>query len=134
MIARDDWLRPKEIRNPTPPAPMNFAVRQVADERDLRMARSLEDRQSLFDRMKRHAAHKLADHIFEHCKFFEVPDLMSRNLLLQLELTISDRGAYENYLPVARQQGRAEGRAQAIKQMVESLPYGLADATTEFYE
>lgn len=134
MSIQNYHLRPIEILRPERPEPLNFAVREIADAFELRMARTPEERGRVFERLKSQAAGKLAKFIFGNCKFFEVPDLMSNDLKLQIELTINDRGAYENYLPVAEQQGEAKGRAMAVKQMVESLPYGLADAAAEFYE
>lgn len=110
------------------------AVRKTADRHELRWATDLRARQRIFDDLKRAAAHELADFIFAKCKFFEVPDLMGDDLKLQIELTINDRGAYENWLPVVEQRGKAAGERQAVKRMVDSLPYGLADAAREFYE
>lgn len=127
-------LRPLEIRSPQKPKPLSFAVRKVAEDFELRMARTPLDRQRIFDRLKNQAAHELARLIFENCKFFDVSDVMSNDMKLQLELTINDRGTYENWLPITEQQGKAEGRKQAVIEMVESLPYGLADAAAEFYE
>lgn len=133
-MERNDFMRPVEIRRPQAPQSLNFAVREIAEEFELRMARTPQEREQVFERLKQRAAYKMADYLFKNCKFFEVPDLMSRDLKLQIEITIEDRGAYENWIPVAEQRGKALGRKQAIKEMVESLPYGMADAAREFYE
>lgn len=133
-MERNDFMRPLEIRNPQAPAPFTVAVREIADAFELRMARTPQERGQVFERLKRNACQKLAVHLFQNCKFFEVPNLMSDDLQLQIELTVSDRGAYENWLPVAEQRARREGERKAVARMVESLPYGLADAAREFYE
>lgn len=134
MSARWVDLMPMEITLPQRPQPLNFAFREKVDERQFAYARSDIERQRLFDELKRYAAHKLADHIAAHCKWFDVSMPMFGAPHLQIELTINDRGAYVNYLPVERDSGRREGRAAALKACAESLPYGLADAAAEFYE
>lgn len=99
------------------------------------MARTVQDRQRLFEVMKRRASAKLAAFIFTNCKFFDrsMPGL-DRDLELCIELSIEDRGAYVNYLPIERQHGRNEGWHKAMKACAESLPYGLQEAAGEFYD
>lgn len=133
MSINRDWLMPYEVRNPDRPQPMNFAFRETVDHRQLSFCRDMDDRRRLFDDLKRRAAHALAQHIAKHCKWFDASPPTYGELAIQLELTISDRGSYENWLPVERQAGRREGREQALKQCAESLPYGLAEAAMEFY-
>lgn len=133
-MERNDFMRPLEIRHPLPPESLVFACREIADAFELRMARTPEERGRVFERLKKQASRKLAAFVMENCKFFEVPDLMSDDMRLHIEVTINDRGAYENWLPVAEQRARREGERKAVTRMVESLPYGLADAAREFYE
>lgn len=127
-------LMPLEIRRPDRPESMNFAFRKSVDPESLYFARSADDRQRLFDRLKWDAARALADHIAKHCKWFDRSTPMNRDMAIQIELTINDRGAYENFFPVAKQEGRKEGWASAMRAAAESLPYGIADAATEYYE
>jgi hypothetical protein len=127
-------LMPLEIRRPEQPEPMNFAFDRCVSRDDLRFCRTVEERNRLFEGLKRYAAGCLADHIAKHCKWFERSYPMDDGLRLRLELTISDRGAYENWVPVAEARGSARGKEQAIREMVASLPYGLADAAREYYE
>lgn len=124
---------PLEVRRPTPPEAMTFCFIGEVDPIALRYARTNAERQVLFDRLKRQAARELADFIFEKCKLFE-SRRMDRDGSMEMELTISDRGAYVHYVREADALGHERGRKQAIKQMVESLPYGMADAAQEFYE
>lgn len=127
-------LMPHEIRYPERPEPINFAFRRQADWHELSFCRSREEREQLYARMKRHAAHALAEHIAAHCKWMDRTAPHDKDLVLQIELTIQDRGAYENYIPKARQEGRSEGWSAALKAATQSLPYGLADAASDFYE
>lgn len=132
ILFRD--MMPEEVHFPARPAPINFAYRERVDLRDMRNPYDPKERHEHFERLKHHAADKLAQHIAAHCKWFDMPDpIAGGDLVLQLELTISDRGAYENWLPHERGAGKREGYATAMKQAAESLPYGLADAATEFY-
>lgn len=128
-----DQLMPMEIRHPERPAPMNFAFRRAVDWRELSFCRTQEEREMLFTRLKRYAAGALAEHIAQHCKWMERTMPTDGSMLLQLELTIQDRGAYENWLPRAREEGRKDGWNAAMNAATKSLPYGLADAATEFY-
>jgi len=133
MMFSEDVL-PMEIRHPERPAPMNFAFRRAIDRHELRFCRSVEEREALFTRLKRYAAGALAEHIAAHCKWMDRSFPMDGSLLLHLELTIQDRGAYENWLPRAREEGRRDGWKDAMTAATRSLPYGLADAASDFYE
>jgi hypothetical protein len=125
---------PHEITRPEPPKPFNFAFRSVVPQEELRFARSIDERRYLFEQLKRRAAHELALSIAEHCKWFDASMPMNGDLALQLEVTINDKGAYKNWIPRAEQEGRAEGWARAMSAAARSLPYGIADAASEFYD
>jgi hypothetical protein len=128
-----DKLLPFEIQRPETPRPISFAFRHRADPYELGLLQ--EDRQRYFERIKRKAAGALADHIAEHCKWFDVSiPQHDPYLTLQLELTIEDRGAYVNYAREARTAGFSDGWARAQAACAASLPYGVADAAQEFYE
>jgi hypothetical protein len=127
-------LLPVEIQNPEPPRPINFAFQRAVDPFELSLCRDHNDRRRLFDSLKRKASAALADHIAEHCKWFDIPAPERRGMVLQLELTISDRGAYVNYSRVARDEGFRDGWSRAQATCAASLPYGIADAAQEFYE
>lgn len=132
VLSRD--MMPEEVRHPERPEPINFAYRERVDFGDMRDPTDPRERHEHFERLKRNAANKLANHIAMHCKWFDMRDpLAGGDVVLQLELTIADRGAYENWLPNERGAGKREGYAAAMKQAAASLPYGLADAATEFY-
>jgi hypothetical protein len=133
MSSYNDQLRPLEIQFPEQPAPLNFAFRDRIDQRRLAWCRSPEEREVMFRDMKHRASHALAKYIAEHCKWFERPSFLGPEMELQIELTISDRGAYENLVPGARLAGKREGHTLAMKQCAESLPYGLADAAVDGY-
>lgn len=136
-VIASDWDKPVEIRRPARPEPTLFAFDEGVDQHELAIARRHEGQEGvdrLFERLKRKAAQRFAEHIANHCQWFEVKDAMSRELRLRLEVTLSDRGSYENWLPVAEHRGRHLGWKQAMQACTESLPYGMADAAREFYE
>ncbi len=85
--------------------------------------RHMKDAPGYMEHLKRRMARSLADHIVEVCQLFEPPDVwdVERGLPIRMECTINDRGRYENWLPLERDEGRKEGRKRAI----ESLPYGI---------
>ena len=131
-LAKD--LAPFEIRHPERPEPLDFAFDRCIPWEELRFCRTQEERERLFKDLKRMAAHQLAQHIAKHCKWFDRGMQLDGSMRLTLELTINDKGAYRNWIPQAEQEGRKEGWASAMREAARSLPYGLADAASEFYE
>jgi hypothetical protein len=128
-------LLPEEmfsLRRPAP-EPITFRFDAEPDARDLAMCRGIREREELWARWKRRAAVELAEVIAKHCRWFDASSPIN-GPSVRLEVTLHDRGQYERWLPVERAQGRNEGDARAVKRLTDSLPHGLADAATEFYE
>src|SRR5688500_3305762 len=55
--------------------------------------------------IKREMAQSLADHIIEKCTLIVEPERLKPGAVFSIEVTIDDRGTYENWLPVERRQG-----------------------------
>lgn len=109
---------------PKQPIVERFAYRHVLDEFELEMLR----RDPEFKvALKRSMAQALANAIVEKCQLFELPSYgdLYRGLPIQMEIVINDRGAHQNMLPHARQEGRREGLEQGVKRTLESLPHGI---------
>lgn len=118
------------FQRPQEPRPETFCIQRTFDAYELEQARRIGV--SVLDQAKRWAAHELANHIADHCKWFDPGSAWfdNRSKTFRIELTINDRGSYEHMIPRAKEEGRRLGREQTKK----SLPYGLADACSEFYE
>jgi len=119
---------------PRRPEPMCFSVRVKSDGGGRYGYYPLGEELREYEYLKRMASRALAEKIFENCQLFEIQNLGFEGVVLQMELTVSDRGTYENYTQVAKAEGREAGRIEAVRQMAASLPWGLAEATTEYYE
>ena len=112
---------------PKPKISETFVYQHVLDPYELELLRR---DPSFAEVLKRNMARALAEHIFKQCQVFEVPshgDLM-RGRPLRMEMTINDRGTYERWMPIERDQARREER----KRVMDSLPYGMNP--TEFWE
>lgn len=127
-------MMPPEIRRPEAPRPATFVYRRSVDRTMLQFCRTREERDRLFEDLKRGTARELAQHIAAHCKWMDREPIGFGDLCLELELTIHDRGAYQNYVPEARLQGEKSGWTRAMDAAARSLPYGLVDAAGDFYE
>ena len=88
------------------------------------------------DYLRRMAASELADAILEHCAFFHKDwfDVTDPDPRVRIELTVNDRGTYENMIPNERREAADQERVRTTKRLTESLPYGLAEAAQDFYE
>lgn len=71
--------------------------------------------------VRRQLASRVADILMEKCAPFVETNLENGTPSFRLEVFLSDRGAYENWLPVERKQGGAE----AVKRYKDRLPYGV---------
>lgn len=109
---------------PKRPVVERFAYRHVLDEFELEALRRDPDFKMV---LKRHMARALADAIVDKCQLFELGSYgdLYRGVPIQMEVVINDRGAHENMLPYARDEGRREGVQQGVKRTLESLPHGI---------
>lgn len=115
------------------PEPINLAVREVIPWRELEHVRCSMGTQEFAKYIKRRMCQKIAAELVERCAPFMVEDVTRDGQEYQIEIYLSDRGAYEHWLPQERRQGQQEGYKHAEKVLTDSLPYGLADAATEAY-
>jgi hypothetical protein len=111
------------------PLPVTFRFDASPDPHELAMCRGIGEREQLYKRLKRQASFELAEKIAKECKWFDA-GCGIEGPRIRLEVTLHDSGSYEDW----RRTGAREGRKAAIKEMMESLPYGMADAAKEFYE
>lgn len=77
--------------------------------------------------IKGRASRELADHIIEKCHLFEIPSFVELRggVPVRMELTINDRGAYENLIPRERADARKEGIDIGASRVTKSIPYGF---------
>jgi hypothetical protein len=120
MMARDrEFLLSAVIDRPHRPEPMNYAVRHTLTRFDIdHLQRSPE---AFAQDLKRYMAQKLAAHLVENCSLFEIPDCAHEGMTVQMEVMLNDRGAYENYNLVAKDEGRREGYKAGHDQAVDAL-------------
>jgi hypothetical protein len=124
MMARDrEFLLSAVIDRPHRPEPMNYAIRHTLTRFDIeQLQRSPE---AFAQTLKRYMTQKLAAHLVESCSLFEVPELAYEGMSVQMEVMLNDRGAYENYIPVAKREGRDEGWKAAREAERMARPYGM---------
>ena len=101
------------------PKPMTLCVERVISKWDILAFEG--NLHILRERIKSDLSHDLANNIIDKCQLIEFPEVFKEGAVVRLELSINDRGRYENWLPIARDEGKKEG----IKQAIENLPYGL---------
>jgi hypothetical protein len=77
--------------------------------------------------LKKRMAVAIAEMMVEKCELFELPDIaaLHHGVPIQMEVTVNDRGAYENLLPMEREHGRQEGVKEGRQRVLEALPYGI---------
>jgi len=115
-----------------PPEPITLAYRMCVSPREMEMARFM-TRQDLKKEIVRSMAHALAKEIAEKCAPFELPqEFYPGQTLVQMEITLHDRGAYEHMLPHARQEGKKLGAEMQRRVDEARTPYGFEPET--FYE
>lgn len=104
---------------PRRPAPIPIVIERPIDRFEVMLGR--EDPWALQQRLKADMAHKLAEHIIEHCQVFQMPDLMAYDPVIRMSFMLHDEGGLRNWLPRERDEGRVEGTKRALTE----LPYGL---------
>jgi len=129
-LARD---RVAELMYEPPKRPIaeTFTYQHILDWMELERLR---DDKGFVRYLKRHMAHSLADMIIEKCQLFQMPEMyeLARGTPIRMELTINDRGAYENIIPHERDVAKREGVKIGAERVEKSLPYGFE--LNQFYE
>jgi len=84
--------------------------------------------------IKQEMAHKLADHILKECQVFQIPGMqeLMRGYPIRMELTINDRGTYENLIPQAERVARSVGVKAGKDEVKRTIPYGFEPE--QYYE
>lgn len=118
--------------NPQRPQPITLAYRMTVTQREIEMARVMPPGE-MKKMIRQQMASALGKEIAEKCAPFEVPErLYPGQTLVQMEVTLHDRGAYEHWLPHERRTG--EERGKEIQRIRDELrtPYGFEPES--FYE
>ena len=77
------------------------------------------------------AAASLAEYIMDNCQFFDA-GWRPTGLVARIEITLNDRGAYENMLHDVRREQRDITRYQTLEEVKRYTPYGFERG--EFYD
>lgn len=113
--------------------PKVFVYQRVLDRDELKHLRRGAE-VDYIQYIKREMAHKLADHIFKECQVFQIPGM--RELMagypIRMELTINDRGTYENLIPHAERVARSKGIKAGATAVMRTIPYGFEPE--QYYE
>lgn len=118
-------------QEPKRPKTEVFVYQHVLDPFEVERLRH---RPEFVESLKRMMAHKLADRILETCQVFEIPEFraLERGVPIRMELTINDRGTYENWIPRERDAAKREGFRVAVEEVRKSTPYGFE--LDQYYE
>lgn len=131
ILNQDIRRRMSEVMTPPKkPKAEQLNIRRVIDPMEVQFARTAFDE---FCRMtKRRMAAEMAHYIAEKCGVIHLPDSFSSfergGFVIEMELTINDASAYDQWLPNERRAGVREGREQLKRE----LPYGMEPEA--FYE
>ncbi len=113
--------------------PKLFVYQRVLDKHELRHLRPGGEIDYI-QYIKRDMADKLADHIFRECQMFQIPGVpeLVQGYPIRMELTINDRGTYENLIPHAERVARSVGVKAGKDEVKRTIPYGFEPE--QYYE
>lgn len=116
---------------PKRPISETFFYQHVLDWMELE---SLKRDKGYVRALKRRMAHSLAEMIVEKCQLFQMPEMheLRDGTPIRMQLTVNDRGAYENIIPRERAEAKREGVKIGAERVEKSLPYGFEP--NQFYE
>jgi len=113
--------------------PKVFTYQKVLDRNELQHL-SRRGEVDFIRYIKQGMARALADHIFKECQVFQIPEM--RELMsgypIRMELTINDRGTYENLIPQAERVARSNGIKAGATAVMRTIPYGFEPE--QYYE
>ena len=121
--------------SPKPPVTETFTYQHLVDDLEIR---ELRRNPGYVESIKRQMTHALVDFIIKKCQLFQMPKMhdLERGIPIRMELTINDRGAYENIIPRERADAKREGIKVGIEVGIErvkrSMPYGFE--LDQYYE
>lgn len=122
----------REVRNlfvehPKRPEPIELAVQEVIHwvDLDARGRWGVLGNAEKLKYIKRSMVQKLATELIERLEPFIVQDMCQKGEVYRVQVTLSDRGAYENWLPAERESGRRQGYKQGDEALRNRLPYGI---------
>lgn len=113
---------------PARPAPINIVAVWAPHRDEFEYALRHRPSEDLAREIRTRLSRQVADILMDKCAPFVEMRTESGTPSYRMEVCLSDRGAYENWLPTERRQGRQEG----AKAVVDSLPYGMEP--NAFYE
>ena len=137
MMARliKDVMEEVFCESPKPPVTETFTYQHLVDDLEIREIRR---NPGYVESIKPQMTHALVDFIIKKCQLFQMPKMhdLERGIPIRMELTINDRGAYENIIPRERADAKREGIKVGIEVGIErvkmSLPYGFE--LDQYYE
>lgn len=137
MMARliKDVMEEVFCESPKPPVTETFTYQHLVDDLEIR---ELRRNPGYVESVKRQMANALVDFIIKKCQLFQMPKMhdLERGIPIRMELTINDRGAYENIIPRERADAKREGIKVGIEVGIErvkrSMPYGFE--LDQYYE
>lgn len=133
MMARliKDVMEEVFCESPKPPVTETFTYQHLVDDLEIR---ELRRNPGYVESIKRQMTHALVDFIIKKCQLFQMPKMhdLERGIPIRMELTINDRGTYENALPRAREKAFREGVKSGADEVIKSLPHGFEP--DQYYE
>jgi len=113
------------IEVPQRPTPKTLRIDIPVHREARELARRFGDLTRWAKQEKAYMVAKLAEALSKDLQLFSENDLMAARETISLELTLNDRGSYQNWLPHERSEGRNEG-VKAERQRGERVtPYGM---------
>jgi hypothetical protein len=106
---------------PARPAPINVVAVWAPDRDEFEYIWRHRPPEDLTREIRTRLARQVANILMEKCAPFVEMRTESGLPSYRLEVFLNDRGAYENWLPSERREGRQEG----AKAVIEMLPYGM---------
>lgn len=122
-------LKSRNVFVPAPsrPEPIEFAVQEVIDWDDLGVRGKwgvLGDKEKL-KYIRSRMVHELSAALLDRLEPFIVQHMSAEGEVYRIQVTLSDRGAYENWLPAERKEGQREGFKSGEQATRARLPHGI---------
>ena len=115
------------VVTPKRPDPIEYAAEEIIPWHELGRHRKwgVLGNEHKLEYIKRCMVHKIAEALVEKLEPFIVQRDCEEGEAYRVQVTLSDRGAYENWLPMERKAGRREGFMQGEKAIKARLPHGI---------
>lgn len=104
LVSHDRYLK---VRRPE--GPKTFKVTQFINGTELHYAVLSEQKEAFIHRIKSRMCRDLAEALMKELQFFSEDYFLRPNEVVSLEVTLNDRGQYDNWLKHERAEGHVEG-------------------------